>query len=155
MDSSKFKNQLNTLQIIHYALIIGVLIFIGVVAYLLKSGAVEPVEPSFLNYVPYFAVIAAIPVAAFMHRANLEKIDRDQPLAQKMPKFQTAHIIRMAIYEGCSLIAIVLSLNLGQIESLIAPGVLIILMLLSTPTPSRIENQIGLTKEEKDQLLGS
>ncbi|WP_425392089.1 hypothetical protein [Ekhidna sp.] len=148
------KDQLKLIRLLHFALMGGAGLFAVMAAILIVSDEVSQPSIEVLDYLSpayFFIMLATYPVvfkAALKKTALLEKT-----LSQKLASFQTAHIIRMAMLEGCALFASVAALINGELLHLIIASLTLAIMFSKTPTPFLLESELGLNQDEKDQLI--
>ncbi|WP_420318446.1 hypothetical protein [Ekhidna sp.] len=147
------KEQLNLIRLIHFALMGGAGVFAVLVAFLVVSDNISGTPIEVLNYLSpaYFFIILA------SHSVVFKSIIRNTDLAgkdikQKLASYQTAHIIRLAILEGCALFASVVALLNGEILHLITVALTMAIMYSKLPTPFLVESELRLNPDEKDQL---
>lgn len=155
MTTPSLKTRLRVAQLISFALTAGIVLFMGVTYFLISTDRLTPdsSEVPLISYLPYAAVLFSIPLAAFVSRKYFSSVDRSLPFVEKIGLFQTGLIVKLAIYEGSALLAIVISMKLGSVIHLAAPLISLVLMILSFPSVSRVDQLIGLTDEEKNEMI--
>lgn len=147
------KQYFRTLNVIHYALLAGQLLFAGVALYLTygKKQVMNAPKEVFIYVVPLMAVLAVL-VGQAIYRIKTKKLIRYQSLTAKMTEYQSIFIIRLALIEGASLFAIVVYLL--TVEAIfIAIGVLLIVyFVLLRPTRIKIAMDLELNASDKMKL---
>ncbi len=153
MEGFSPKKSLSIIRTIHFALIGGIVLFMGAVGFLIQSKRIEAQDlPDVIGYIPYIAIIIAYPLASFLLKDSLKKIDKEAPLSKKMAQFNTAHIVHVAVYEGFALLSTIVAMLTADLLLLAVPSVIVLLMALSTPTVFKLEQLIGLSQEEKAEF---
>lgn len=163
-----------TMQIIVGSLATGVVMF-GAVTLVLATQQPKPVPDTPL--LTYMSIVAA-PVAiliAFMFPSVLVRSQRrailagkptlnvgsiggeplpeaEQNLGPYLAGYQTALIVRSAILEGAAFFCLIAFMLEGQTVSLVAVGVLLLLLLSGVPTRSRVEEAIERERRAVNEL---
>ncbi len=150
---TSLKDQLNVMRLIHFALMAGIGLFSIVVIFLITGGKASAGELELLNYIsPGFFVIILILQGQMFKLSLNPALKADTPLPSKLASFQTAHIIRMGLLEGCGLFAAVSALLNAELLHLITVALVLGVMFTKTPTVLMLESVLGLSREEKDQI---
>lgn len=149
------KKAVSTIKIVHFALISGLTLFVLITSYLIISGSIGggSLDFPFIQYIPALIVIAAFLLSTFVFKDSVKKITTSASLQSKIAGFNTAHIMKMALLEGAGLVTTVLALKSADLIMISAPIVIIILMLFQTPSAFKLEGLLGLTPEEKEELM--
>ena len=147
------KDFIKSLQIIHWVLVLGVLIFGAYVAISGKSLLYFSYEDdkAFL----YMAIVIAFVgnlASKFLYSKLLKQIELKDELVQKATKFSTAHIFRLAMLEFPALMCIIFVLQSNNSFYFILTGVLLFMMMAIYPTKSKFANDVPLTDKEKTLL---
>lgn len=132
------KEKIKILQIIHIAIVIGVLLayfFLGNLSSL-KQIKLPKIDTNSMVYI-------AIPIMAyilsnFLFKDALKKIDSKLPLEKKMAPYQTASIIRWAILEGGAFVILFV-----KPDFILFGLVLVVYLFLLRPTASVIESDLN------------
>ena len=146
------KSALNTIRIIHLALMVGPTLFSFVVAFLVSTNSFSGSSIEVLNYLSPAYFLIALAMHGVLFKAILPKDLDQKSLQQKMVAFQTSHIIRLAFMEGAALFAAVVALINGNLLHLITVTLTLALMFTKFPSVFLIESEVGLTNEEKDKF---
>jgi hypothetical protein len=80
------------------------------------------------------------------------KIDRNELLMNKLTRYQSGQIIRLATCEGVGLLAIVSLLLTSNLFFLIFLLIALMIMIQYYPTPEKIGKEISLTQTEIDMF---
>ncbi|MBI9041425.1 hypothetical protein [Lutibacter sp.] len=147
------KDFIKSLQIIHFALLAGVLVFAAYVAFAAKDRLFFSYqeEKAFL----YLAIIIAFAgnlTSKFLYAKLLKQISKDADLSQKAIKFSTAHIFRMAMLEFPAFMCVFFVWQSNNSFYFILVGILVLMMLAIYPTKNKFENDVPLTSKEKSML---
>lgn len=145
-----------TIKLIHISLIIVPLIFGAVALYMNMTNPIGTEENmEIFIYIPPVLLIIAFIMSGiiFKQQVNVRRLE-GKTLQQKLAAYQTAHLVRMALFEVAGLMAGVVTLLTANNYNL---GVLVLVAALfyfMTPTASRIGIELALTHEERLQLEG-
>lgn len=138
------------INIIHGALIVFPLAFAGVAVYINETAPMASENMSFLSYVAIGLLIIAFPLSSILFKSNIRNSSATQKkLPRKIAAYQTAHLIRMAVFEGCGLVAAVAVLQTGNYYNLGVLAVVLVMFFVLRPTPSKIALDLGLSSDEK------
>ena len=106
---AKVRSILQTMTIIHFALVGGPVFFAIAAYYLVSSGTQIPssseTDQMFLVIVPLFA-IGAIVGGIFLAKQQLEAVKKKESLREKLSGYQTTLIIKCALLEGSAFLAL-------------------------------------------------
>jgi len=147
------KNFIKTLQIIHLVLLLGVLIFASYVAFSVK-------EQVFFSYSQDKAFLYLAILISFIGNLSsktlfgklLRQIPVDVNLNEKLVKYSTAHIFRIAMLEFPALMCCIFVLYSNNSFYFILVGILSVIMLVLFPTKYKLSNELELTDKEKSML---
>lgn len=145
---------LRSISIIHLALLSGQVIF-GIVAYAQSARVffgIHNMDDMFIFIVPVVA-IGGFMAGYLIFKQQLIIIRSKKPLGEKMISYQTALIMRYALLEGPSLLAIVAYLLNGNLFYLIVAGLLMLYFLFLRPTMEKVENDLDLNFNEELEFL--
>ncbi|WP_111708395.1 hypothetical protein [Lutibacter citreus] len=147
------KDFIKSLQIIHGALLAAVLVFGAYVAFQGKDilfFSYEDDKPFlFLAIIIAFAGNLA---SKYLYAKLLKQISEKENLNQKVVKFSTAHIFRVAMLEFPAFMCIFFAMQSNNSFYFILVGILVLMMLAIIPTKSKFENDVPLTNSEKSIL---
>ncbi len=145
---------LKSLSVIHLALLAGQVIF-GIVAYA-QSGkiyfGIHNIDSVFIYIVPIVA-IGGFMGGYLMFKKQLAVIRNKSSLGEKIIAYQTALIVRYALLEGPSLLAIVIYMQDGNLFFLGIAGLMILYFLFLRPTMEKVENDLDLNFNERIEFL--
>jgi hypothetical protein len=147
------KQYFRTLNVIHYALLAGQLLFAGVALYLTygKNQVMNAPKEVFIYVVPLMAVLAVL-VGQAIYRIKTKKLIRYQSLTAKMTEYLSIFIIRLAFIEGASLFAIVVYLMTVETIFMGIAVLLIVYFVLLRPTRIKIAMDLELNASDKMKL---
>jgi hypothetical protein len=147
------KALLKITRIIFFAMIAGLLAMLAVTLYVSEikySSMINLTEPLF--FVNFILCCAALPGGYYYAKSIFNKIDPGDLLKNKLFRFQSGQIIRLAACEGVGLFAIVNLLVTSNLLFLIFLTIALLAMLVYYPTPEKIGREINLTQSEIDSL---
>lgn len=149
------KSYFSQLSILFFAFIAGQLIFAGVAFFLNQQGGMEtdPELEDIMKILVPLAAVAAVGGSTFLAKGLLAQIPKDSSLEKKLNQYRSAFMVKMAMHEGPSLLAIVAYLLTGQILFLVVSGVIIALQFMMNPSPQKTIDELGLVGQERDILL--
>ncbi|UXP32276.1 hypothetical protein N6H18_18215 [Reichenbachiella agarivorans] len=155
MNRSNQQNPINILKTIHWGLTIGTVLF-GVIFCYLMMTMTEPTLVDFdniLTFLPLLVAAMMIPASSIAFHSSLKKLLKKNPdLKQKISAFQNAHIIQMAMLEAVGLLSVVICFLTNSYVNFLMFGIILLLMILSTPSTFKLSEQLHLSKSEIDQL---
>ena len=141
------------LPIIHLALLIGQVLF-AVVVYNIApqkgfsfDGSANP-----FVYVSLVLTFGGFTAGNILFTKQLQKIEPEYTLSQKLASYQTAFILRAALLEGPSLFSIVAYMLSGNLLFLAVSGAIILYFVTIRPTKDKIANDLNLGDNEKAEL---
>lgn len=152
MESEKFNSQgyFKALQILHFALVIGLLMF-GFISVLLQlkgyNSLSEEISSSLSYFIPFLLIIGLVTGNILFKKKLNISIGKDS-LREKLIFYRTALLTRYMIIEMASFIAIVAYLLSGDYSLLAMVGVMIIIFIVYRPTISSTIKDLELNKEE-------
>lgn len=144
---------MRTQTIIHLGISFGVLAF-GIFSYL-------DIGESFINYsntddmflyiLPSLALLCVFG-GNYLFQQKLNDISQKNTLREKLAEYQTASIIKYALIEAPAFLGIFLFQNEGNLVYLFVSGSLIIYLLIQKPTRLKIETDLNLYGEQRNQF---
>jgi hypothetical protein len=146
---------LKSMSIIHLALLAGQVIF-AIVAYAQSSKVffgIHYMDDVFMYIVPLAAIFGFI-AGYGIFKKQLAALGNKSSLGEKIIGYQSALIIRYALLEGPSLLAVWAYLLNNNLFYLAVASLLIIYFIFLRPTMEKIENDLGLNFNEKIEFLG-
>ncbi len=146
------KGYLNTLYIIFFALVFGQVMF-GFVAFFFQSTQQVHESTSDLNslllYIVPFLVLAGIISSIFFYRSKLRSIRASSSLHQKLVDYRVSMIVKFAMLEVPSLVAIVAYLLTANIIFLGLAGIVILNFILERPSVRKLTLDLELSQKDK------
>ncbi|WP_075601947.1 hypothetical protein [Saccharicrinis aurantiacus] len=146
-NSKKF---FRTLSLIHLAMLIGQVVFLVIVLNLkLTSGKVSTGALSApFSYIVAGLTVSCIIVCKIVYAVKLKQAQSKEAITEKMAIFQSANIIRFALYEGPSLFSIVVFLLTGELYFLIFTSILLLFFIFSKPSRQKTIDVLDLNQDE-------
>ena len=151
---------LKQLQILHLAFCVGVLMFMGVSAFLV-FGETGPLgmdsDGSLIQKFTLVGVVLAVgglAVAGLVgsqtfFKRLIEKARARDAVADKLAGYRTAFIVSIALLEGPALVAVVFFLVKGNPPFMALAAVLVGRMLMLRPTREKVVAALGLQYDEE------
>jgi hypothetical protein len=144
---------IKSLQIIHSALLIGVIGFGVFVALNFKNSL-------YFSYTDdkvflYMAIIIAFGgnlASKYLYAKMIKQIPAKAILSLKAAKFSSAHIFRIAMLEFPALMCVIFTMQSGNTFYFILSGILIAMMVALYPSKKRFESDVPLSLKEKSML---
>lgn len=151
--SKQPKDFIKFLQIIHSGLIVAVVLFAVYVAFTLKDSLFFSYEKdkAFLFLAIIIAYVGNLS-SKFLFGKLIKQIPDKAELTQKIVKYSTAHIFRVAMLEFPALMCIIFTLYSNNSFYFILVGILLLMMFVLFPTKRAFEKDITLTIKEKSML---
>jgi len=147
------KNFIKSLQIIHFALLFGVLAFGAFVLYNAKDRLFFSYQEdkAFLYLAIIISFIGNL-ASKSLYKKLINQIPKDAELLQKATKYSTAHVFRMAMLEFPAMMCIIFVMQSNNSFYFILVGILVLMMLAIYPSKNKFENDIPLSSKEKSML---
>jgi len=145
--------QTTKLLIIHYAIILGVLVFGLVVFYTSKDLKLHFENDGMFLYLGPIAVFLAVALHGRIFANMIIHIDSKASASSKFALYQSAHITRHALLEAAALVNIVGALLTDNALFLLLAAALVLVMLSYKPTKQKIIQLLGLTAAEIEELF--
>jgi hypothetical protein len=145
---------IRNLGIIHLAMLSG-LVFFALVSFYIrnKSGpALSPVQTEILSYISLIFMLLNIPLGYWLHNKKMKSVAGITDITEKLSAYQSSHIIKIAFFEGVGLLSCIVLLLGGKNLILIQVVIVLLFMLLNTPSVSKLANELNLSQGEKDLL---
>lgn len=143
------------LSILHLALVMGQVLFGAVAVFLRMSGGFNTDMPElrdvFIYLVPV-VIIAAIIAGNTIFKSRLAAAKEKGSLTEKLNDYRAALIVRYALLEGPSLLAIIAYLLTGELLFICIAGMAIIIFFILRPSKERLVKDLDLSTAETNIL---
>jgi len=147
-----FKSYLKTISIIHIAFTGGLLFFSAIVYFQFTDWHFTvPLNDVFFSSTPILAT-AIIFLGNFLFKKKINSILGKKSLRQRLTVYQSAILLKYAFTEGAAFICMMIALYSGNLFYLGLALIVILYFISLKPTKNKIEQQLHLTGELKDQL---
>ncbi len=151
-----FKKYFQILQILHFALLGGQLILVGIFGFMVyyrlaEMGNFMPV-PTNIIYLVLLLPAVGVLGSNFLFKMLLGNIPNDIEVKEKLTKYQTALLVRYAILEVPILLILVLYMLTGNQTLLLAVVLGMAYFFMMRPTKTTIIEDLELTQQEQKQL---
>lgn len=150
------KELFRQIQILHYGILIGILLALGISIVLTRI--VEPVAVDKKDLYTAFIIICllmviASPFAFMIYNKKLSAIRQSNAaLVDKLKAYRSALIVYLAIFEGMAFAAMIMYVVSGNTVSLGLACAIGINILLKHPRKSKIFNELQLNSSEQLEL---
>jgi hypothetical protein len=143
-------------QIIYFGLLIMFLIIAGA-GLGIRSALNYPQDDPYvqvLNYVAMLSLLVLIPLGFWMHSQRMKKIPAGSDLTVKFYHFRSSFIMKLAMFETCGILGIIVMILSGQVQVLLQLGIVLVVFLLNYPSMYKYKTDLGLTEEEVEKIRG-
>ena len=152
-NSQQPKDFIKTLQIIHWALVLGVLVFTAVIAYTQKNTLYfSYTENKMFLYMAIIISFIGNMASKQLYAKLISQINVNQKLFDKAAKYSTAHILRVAMLEFPALMCVIFAMQSNNSFYFILVAILVIIMIAIFPSKEKFINDVPLTPKEKSML---
>ena len=147
------KDFIKSMQIIHIALMAGVVLFGLYVAYNAKDVLYFSTEgDKMFLYLAIFISFSGNLASKFLYKKLIKQISDKADLNEKVVKFSSAHIFRLALLEFPAFMCVFFAMQTNNSFYFVLVGILVFMMIAIYPTKSKFENDVPLTSKEKSLL---
>ena len=150
MNFKKLNSNLKTLIIMHTAMLMAQILLAAIVYYINHNNTSD-LDNDFdrkiqmiLTGIAVFNVVAAL----FLFKKNMEKLKNIQELNEKILKYRQASIIKFALLEFATFVAIIGYFFTLGISFLVLAAVLIAFFALQKPTVLAMTNYLGVREND-------
>ncbi len=155
MEKSKTVKEYKKQIVITYAAVIGIMV-LGILAAIIINNQYIP-EPNqiydkiFAYLVPAFFIITTL--AAYLYFNNkIRDIKNEDLLANKLEKYKELYIIKLGLFSGTGLFAILAYLVTANIVHIIVLGLTFMLFALNRFSTKILYEQLGLDEDEQNTV---
>ncbi|MDG1175986.1 MAG: hypothetical protein P8N07_09350 [Flavobacteriales bacterium] len=146
------KQYLRSMQLVHIALLVGMIVFAGVTYYMNPSTEVNFSESGAFLFVVPIVILLGILIGNFIFKKLINRTFKQNSLKTKLDNYLSALIIKFAFIEGPSLLALVAYLLSGNLVYLLFAVALMIYFFTLKPSKQSIINTLNLTGDLKTQF---
>ena len=142
-----------TLNLTYYLQAFSVLLFSGVVAFLItqRKDEAEADTQAWTYIVPTLTIVSMV-IAYFVFRMMVDKIKPTQSLREKMPSYGRAILVRSALLELPGFLAAIAAYLTAHAYFLGASIMIFLIFLILRPSRNTIASDLNLSPKERDQL---
>jgi len=152
---------LQTLQIIHVALGMGIIMFCCIVLYLVTNGTAtsagaDPATARIMSWIHIGVAVSSYPMAVIAFTMTIHGVRRSivkgGSIATAGAKLQAAYIVRLALFEGVAIVGLIAVLLSGQAvlqeqpaywANLVSAAAFLLFLAMTFPTRGRVEALFG------------
>jgi len=141
-----------TLHLIYLAILLSQVLFAGLSLFMQLSGMAgieKDLGDVFIYAVP-LVVFFLLAFSEWMFRIKLKDARKMSGIQEKLVSYRVAWILRFAILEGSSILAIVAYLLTGNLLFMAIAGFVLLVMLMYRPTRSRAIMDLELNPEDTE-----
>ncbi len=148
--------ELKSLQIIHRALLLGLVLFAAIAFYLNYSGNFIAGLKNYDRLLQVIAITLSFGgffIGSLLFKKKMQQLKDSSPeLTVKLSTYRSAAIMQWALLEGPALFAISCFLMVGNYAFLALAVVFIILFAVTAPNKTKMMLLLQLTEEEMNEL---
>jgi hypothetical protein len=145
------KQFLKMTRVIYFALWCGLMTFLIMTLFLIDNKHLFNVDISDqLMLVTFILSCINLPAGYLIAKMIFSKTDQNDLLKNKLQKYQTGQIIRLAFSEGVGLLSIISLLLTSNLFFLVFLLIVLFIMIQYFPTPEKIGKAVTLTPTEID-----
>lgn len=145
---------LKNLKIIHLALFSG-LAFFAVISFYIGNkvgSSLTREQLEMLTYVSLIFMLVDIPLGYWLHSKKMKSLANTPDLNIKLDSYKASHIIKIALFEGAGFLSSIVLLFGGKNLILIQVAIVLIFILLNTPSAIKLTNELNLSADESNLL---
>ena len=109
-------------------------------------------EGNLFIYLVPVAAVAGYFLSQWVFRKQIQSISKNQPLSQKLEKYQKALLIKYALLEGPGFLAVIAYYLSGNALHLVIAIALIVYLFVQRPTVEKIKADLPLSYEEEKEF---
>ncbi|MFA5574062.1 MAG: hypothetical protein WC994_03295 [Brumimicrobium sp.] len=139
------REYLNSVSLIYYVLMAGIIMFSGVVYFLLIDQTQGISDENFYNIAIYLVPIMSIGtfIAGKILAKQINQKNKNKSWGERLDGYKTASLIKVATLEGSALFSIVCALLTNQIKFLLFAVILLLIMFWERPSEGNIRKSLG------------
>ncbi len=142
-----------SLSIIHGAMLAGQVLFAAVAWFLNQDGALgDPESVAALRVAVPVALIGGLVGHQFFTRSRLPQLQQKETLGEKLTGYRTFLIVRYALLEGPTLLALVTYLLGGELTVLLVAGAVMAYFAILRPTREGAIQALQLQGDQERQV---
>lgn len=146
-DKQLSKDYFKSLQIIHFALMTGILFFAIISFVVVTQGfevsGLEDIESILAVFVPVFLIIGLVS-GNFLYKLKINEAKVKSSLWEKLTIYRGAFIIKLALAEGPAFFSVVIYLITGKSVYLALTGLLLIVFAVYKPSREKLITDLEL-----------
>lgn len=145
------KKEFLSIKILHGALALGAFLFFMVTCLLNEFEFSQNFEQlEILDYIPLIVMLVCIPMSKLLDQKILSSFKND---GSEIMNYRTRIVIRSALLEGATLLAIVTLLLNGHLLAAIVFVIGWVSLVLARPTENQFSEDYNLTGQERRELM--
>jgi hypothetical protein len=143
---------LKNLRIIHLGMFGGLAIF-ALIAFFIRDKAGPMLDNKLLEILTYLSLIfllIEIPLGYWLHSNKMKSVAVYPDINSKLIAYKASHIVKIAMFEGVGFFSCVVYFFGGKNSILIQIAIVLIIMLIETPSATKLANELNLLPGDKD-----
>ncbi len=154
-ENSPIKIQLKVINIIFFALLSSMILFLAVVLIIIQDKRFSEgseLDKVFTFFVPVFGLLMMF-LSRTIYNRMISKVDRSSNLFQKINHFRTSKIVSWALVEGACLLALVATMLTSNYLYIVVFVFLFGYLIMIKPSKESLVRDMRLNSEESDLIL--
>lgn len=155
-DKISLKESIRNNYVVWFSMLIGQVFFCAIALYLVKLRAMNIIQSnlnSILLYLVPAVAVVCIFTSFYIYKQRMVALKDITDLNQKITDYRSALIVRWALIEGPSFLAIVAYLLTGNYILLGVAAVIIAVFILIMPNQTKFEADLELGWQDKNDLV--
>jgi uncharacterized membrane protein SirB2 len=143
---------LKNLRIIHLGMLGGLAIF-TLIAFSIRDQAGPMLDNKLLEILTYLSLIfllVEIPLGYWLHNNKMKSVGVYPDINSKLIAYKASHIVKIAMFEGVGFFCCVVYFFGGKNSILIQIAIVLIIMLIETPSATKLANELSLSPDDND-----
>ena len=156
-DPANMKNQFNTIRIIYFSLISGLVLFFAVTLIIMNERDVvqeSNLDSIFIILVPLFGLIMMF-LSRLIYNKRIVNLGSGIDLSQKIEYYRTTKLISWALVEGGCLLALVASIITTNYLYIIVFILLLGFFIMVRPSVESCVQDMQLSSKERNLISGN
>ncbi|MBL3658674.1 hypothetical protein [Fulvivirga sediminis] len=154
MKASSFAQQLKSLNIVHWAIALPMVLGgLAIFSLNMNQPAIAPGQTiDYLIYLPLLAMVVILPISNIIYTQMLKK-HYQKPLSVKFKAYKSAFIIRDSFFEIPGILTCIIAYILGNSFILIIIPAILLQFYSNRPVLKKISYDLRLTPDQEKEIL--
>ncbi len=159
MNHRSLKEQYKQINLIFVILYLGIFILSGTSVFIKLTSSYKLLNSgsdiyTFFKILLGCFIIILLPLGYYLHRRKVTRLSKTVDLSLKLARYKASLVIKLLLIEFLCLFNLAVFLLFGDYYLLIPVSFLLLIMLINRPAIENISNELNLTAEEKERILG-